>query len=87
MENTNYCQSCGMPLIESEGLLGTHLDGTAHHEYCIYCFKDGAFVADCTVSEMIKSCIPFMLEAHPNLTREEAHQSLSEFLPTLKRWK
>ncbi|KXT40688.1 hypothetical protein HMPREF2531_05235 [Bacteroides intestinalis] len=37
-----YCQSCGMPLVKVEDF-ATNKDGTPMSEYCIYCFKDGAF--------------------------------------------
>lgn len=87
MDNIKYCQSCGMPLTESEGLYGTNSDGSANHEYCIYCYKDGHFTADCTLDQMIESCIPFTLEAHPELTEEEVRKMVTDFLPTLNRWK
>jgi|GEM_PF-4972715 len=38
-----YCQSCGMPLTESN-LLGTNKDQTLNNDFCIYCFKDGALL-------------------------------------------
>ena len=49
MEQT-FCQSCGMPL--EEKLLGTNADGSKNEEYCIYCYKDGAFTGDFTMEEM-----------------------------------
>ena len=39
-----FCQSCGMPL--SPEILGTNADGSKNEEYCIYCYKDGAFTGD-----------------------------------------
>ena len=39
-----FCQSCGMPLTPE--ILGTNADGSKNEEYCIYCYKDGAFTGD-----------------------------------------
>ena len=47
MSETKFCQSCGMPL-DSKDVCGTNQDGSINEEYCIYCYKDGAFVDDCT---------------------------------------
>ena len=48
MSETKFCQSCGMPL-DSKDVCGTNQDGSINEEYCIYCYKDGAFVDDCTM--------------------------------------
>lgn len=87
MKETKFCQSCGMPLTAEEGLYGTNADGSANTDYCIYCFKDGKFTADCTLEEMINACVPFTLEAHPEMSTEEVKKMLSDFLPSLDRWK
>ena len=44
-----FCQSCGMPLQKNEEL-GTNHDGSKNEEYCCYCYKDGAFTMNCTIS-------------------------------------
>ena len=46
-----FCQSCGMPL--TEDVLGTNADGSKNEDYCMYCYKDGKFLQDCTMEEMI----------------------------------
>ena len=46
-----FCQSCGMPLTEE--VLGTNADGSKNEDYCMYCYKDGKFLQDCTMEEMI----------------------------------
>ena len=85
----SFCQSCGMPLTDE--LLGTNTDGSKNEEYCIYCYKDGAFTSDCTMDEMIEFCAQFVDEVNKNmpkpLTKEEYKQMMREFFPTLKRWK
>ena len=49
-----FCQSCGMPL--TDDVLGTNADGTKNEDYCMYCYKDGKFLQDCTMEEMIEHC-------------------------------
>jgi hypothetical protein len=46
-----FCQSCGMPL--NDHVLGTNADGSKNEDYCMYCYKDGKFLQDCTMEEMI----------------------------------
>ena len=53
-----FCQSCGMPLTEE--LLGTNADGSKNEDYCIYCYKDGKFLQECTMDEMIEHCAQLM---------------------------
>ena len=77
------CQSCGMPL--KEALFGTEKDGSKNEDYCVYCYKDGAFTSECTMDEMINTCIPFMEEQGMN--KDEARKLLEKELPNLKRWK
>lgn len=83
-----YCQSCGMPLTEE--ILGTNADGTKNHDYCIYCFKDGAFTGNFTMDEMVEYCSMFVDEYNKNtgqnLTCCEYKEVLRKFYPTLKRW-
>jgi hypothetical protein len=88
MENKKFCQSCGMPL--SSDVFGTNADGSRNEEYCIYCYKDGAFTQDCTMDEMIEFCAQFLDDVNKNLptpmTREQYIASMRSWFPTLKRW-
>lgn len=84
MEKT-FCQSCGMPMEAS--VLGTNKDGSANHEYCSYCFKEGEFTADCTMDEMITVCAEYADKWVPPVTKEEAVAQMRQFFPMLKRWK
>lgn len=83
-----FCQSCGMPLTEE--ILGTNADGSKNEEYCIYCYKDGAFTGDFTMEEMAEFCAQFVDEYNKNtgqkLSREEYKAMLLQFYPNLKRW-
>ena len=53
-----FCQSCGMPL--TEVVLGTNADGSKNEDFCMYCYKDGKFLQDCTMEEMIEHCAQLM---------------------------
>ncbi len=77
-----------MPLTEEN--LGTNADGSKNQEYCMYCYKDGAFTNDCTMEEMIEFCAQFVDEVNKNMpqpmTREQYKQMMQQYFPTLKRW-
>jgi len=88
MQNEIHCQSCGMPMTE-DSHFGKNTDGSKNEDYCAHCYPNGAFTNPSeTMEEMIESCIPFIVEdgvfASDN---ESARKLLTEFLPTLKRWK
>ena len=77
-----------MPLTEEN--LGTNADGSKNEEYCMYCYKDGAFTNDCTMEEMIEFCAQFVDEVNKNMpqpmTKEQYRQMMQQYFPTLKRW-
>jgi len=84
-----FCQSCGMPLTNE--IFGTNADGTPNEDYCIYCYKDGKFVQDMTMGQMIDHCAQFTDEINKQsgqtLTQEQAKDMMRQFFPHLKRWK
>ena len=88
-KETNFCQSCGMPL--TEDVLGTNADGSKNEDYCMYCYKDGKFLQDCTMDEMIEHCSQFVDEVNKNMpqpmTKKEYKLMMQGFFPMLKRWK
>ena len=43
-----FCQSCGMPL--SDVNKGTNADGSQNNDFCIYCYKEGRFTQDFSMS-------------------------------------
>lgn len=85
----NICQSCGMPMVE-ESMFGTNSDGSKNSEYCIYCYKDGHFLQDYTMDEMIEHCAGFINEVNKDLsqpiTKEEYIGQMKMYFPHLKRW-
>lgn len=77
-----------MPLAEE--ILGTNADGSKSQDYCIYCYKDGAFTGYFTMEEMVEYCSMFVDEYNKNtgqqLTCCEYKEVLRKFYPSLKRW-
>ena len=77
-----------MPLTDE--ILGTNADGTKNDDYCIYCYRDGKFLQDCTMEEMIAFCAQFVDEVNKNLpqpmTKEEYIGQMKMYFPHLKRW-
>ena len=78
-----------MPLTDE--ILGTNADGSKNEDYCIYCYKDGQFLQDCTMEEMIEHCAQFVDEVNKNLpqpmTKEEYIGQMKMYFPHLKRWR
>lgn len=85
----NFCESCGMPLINKEEI-ATNKDGSLNDEYCIYCYKDGEYTVDCTMDEMIEISLEHLdemnKESGTEYTKEEARALMNSFFPKLKRW-
>ena len=84
-----FCQSCGMPLTDTNK--GTNSDGSLNNEYCSYCYQKGQFTQDFNMSQMIEFCAQFTDQINKetgwNLTPEQAKENMRQFFPTLKRWK
>jgi len=86
MDDKIRCQSCGMPLSDDFGNLGTNADGTKTDEYCSFCFQNGEFAApNQTLEEMINSSIENMTE-DLNMPPEKAAELANSFIPKLRRW-
>ena len=85
-----FCQSCGMPLTRIEDF-GTNADGSTNFDYCQYCYKDGKFLQECTMDEMIEHCAQFVDEVNKQMpkpmTKEEYKQMMRGSFPMLKRRK
>ena len=84
------CQSCGMPMTD-ESVYGTNADGSMNSDYCIYCYKNGAFTQNFTMDEMIEHCAQFINEVNQGLpqpiTKEEYIGQMKMYFPNLKRWR
>lgn len=81
------CQSCGMPLQTTKAgdCRGTENDGTKSEEWCLLCYKDGAFITpDCTLEQMKQIVDDALIEnGSGRIMRWMARMQLSH----LKRWK
>ena len=77
-----------MPL--TDNILGAEADGKKNEDYCIYCYKDGAFTGDFTMEEMVEFCSQFVDQYNKDtgkqLTRDEYKDFLRQYYPNLKRW-
>ena len=86
-----YCQSCGMPFrFGTENQFGTRDDRSLSGEYCYLCLRDGVWVDDLTLEQMID-----MWVEHTDMYNEISgtryspdalRAVLMKRLPTLKRW-
>lgn len=86
MDNKARCQSCGMPIAEEFGNLGSEADGSLHSEYCRFCYSNGGFTnPDQTLEEMIRSSVENMT-TDLQMPPERATALANSFIPTLKRW-
>lgn len=82
-----FCQSCGMPMGETDELYGTEAGGEKSADYCKYCYENGAFTFSGTMEEMIAISAPHMAAGNPGMTEETAKQMMGQFFPSLKRWR
>lgn len=86
MENQIFCQSCGMPMTQ-EGHFGTNPDASKNEDYCCYCFKDGKFIWECTMDEMIEFCVNSEGSEKWCPDKEQGIKEMQEWFPSLKRWR
>lgn len=82
----SMCQSCGMPLKESE-MYGTNADGSKNEEYCKFCYQNGEFTdAGITMEDKIEKNIKIAVEKM-GLDENEARAMANSVIPKLKRWR
>ena len=81
-----YCQSCAMPMGNTDELYGTEKDGSKSADYCHYCYQNGEFTLHGSMDEMIELCVKPMVDNNPSMTEETARQMMRQYLPMLKRW-
>lgn len=82
-----YCQSCGMPMGQTDEMYGRESDGSISADYCKYCYDNGKFTSNATMDEMIEICIPPMVEANADMSEDDARKMMKEYFPNLKRWR
>lgn len=85
ISKANRCQSCNMPLVYNFEK-GTNADGSLCEDYCTQCYQNGEFTCECTMEEMIESCIPFEIKAGVYNDENTAGEQMTHYFKTLKRW-
>lgn len=81
-----FCQSCSMPMGNTDEFYGTEKDGSKSGDYCKYCYENGAFTFDGTMEEMIEMCVEPTVQTNPGMTAEAARGMLQQYIPMMKRW-
>lgn len=84
MEQKLFCQSCSMP-IDDPGLQGTEKDGSKSHEYCMYCYQQGAFINPAMTLKEMTSMVKQQMEIR-KIDQRITDMAVSS-LPGLKRWR
>lgn len=79
-----FCQSCGMPMKNDPQGSGTNADSSKNEKYCSYCYQNGEFTFNGTVTEFQEFCRQKMIEG--------GHNRLMAWMFTrgmkrLERWK
>ena len=58
--------------------------GSPRQLYCQWCYSDGAFVTDCTMEEMLETCVGIM--SGQGMPEAAAREHMTAILPKLSRW-
>jgi hypothetical protein len=72
-----------MPL-DTPDLMGTEVDGSKSHNYCIHCYREGAFTNPGITFEEMKSRMIARMEEEK--IPEDILEAAVQRLPLLKRW-
>ena len=81
-----FCESCGMPMGETDEMYGTELNGSKSTDYCMHCYENGAFTnPNLTLTEQIASVAALMV-SNFGFSPEDAKEQCEAGIPTLKRW-
>lgn len=83
-KQNKMCQSCGMPMSKDPQGGGTNADGSKNIKYCSYCFQNGAFTYNGTVTEFQEFCRKKMIESGHN---KFMAWLLTRGMKRLERWK
>jgi len=82
-----FCESCGMPMGETDEMYGTESNGSKSADYCKGCYDKGVFTnPNITLEEQIEAVAAVMVNDF-GFSPEDAKEQCKEGIPTLKRWK
>ena len=81
-----FCQSCGLPLYQPADF-GTGDAGVRVNDYCIFCFRDGAFTEPgLSKKMMVERCIEILVRRHV-MAESDARSHVRQSMSRLKRWR
>jgi hypothetical protein len=66
---------------------GTEADGEKCDDYCAYCYKNGAFLENVTMEEMISLHADRIECWELDVIRDDIVADMYGVFPTLKRWR
>ena len=78
------CQSCGMPMTDSD--FGTNANGSKNREFCHFCYGKGRFVDEGITMEA-KILKNIEIAKQMGMSETQAKQMAWSTIPNLKRWK
>jgi len=82
-----FCESCGMPMGETNEMYGTETSGDKSVDYCKFCYDNGAFTnPNTTLEEQIAAVAALMVKDF-GFSQEDAMEQCKAGIPTLKRWR
>ena len=82
-----FCESCGMPMGETDEMYGTETSGSKSTDYCKFCYDNGAFTnPNATLEETIELVSAMMVKDF-GFSPEDAREQCNAGIPNLKRWK
>ena len=82
-----FCESCGMPMGETDEMYGTEGNGSKSADYCKFCYDNGVFTnPNATLEEQIASVAAIMVKDF-GFSPEDAKEQCEAGIPTLKRWR
>jgi hypothetical protein len=82
-----FCESCGMPMGETNEMYGTESNGSKSVDFCKHCYVNGAFTnPNLTLQEQIESVAVVMVRDF-GFSPEDAREQCNQGIPNLKRWK
>jgi len=82
-----FCESCGMPMGETNEMYGTETSGDKSVDYCKFCYDNGTFTnPNMTLEEQIAAGAALMVKDF-GFSQEDAMEQCRAGIPALKRWK
>jgi len=82
-----FCESCGMPMGDTNEMYGTELNGNKNPDYCKNCYDNGAFTnPDATVEDTIEFVAAMMVKDF-GFSQEDANEQCRIGIPNFKRWR